>query len=431
MPRGGVLVAREVARALGAPLHVFVARKLGVPGLEEVAIGAIAEGSSAIVLDGSAEYLGVPSTLVDRIAQRERREVARRAHLYRAGRALPDLRGRTVVLVDDGLASGATLRAAVRALRALGARRLICAVPVASADGSREVEHEADQLLALATPEPFETVSQWYEEFEAVTDEEVLVALGHQSSTYLRPVKRHEGVIKEQNVSIELDADRSLLADVGPPDGCAIGGSTVHGLMIFAHGGGSSRQSYRNRFLAGWLRMNGWSTLRVDLLTEHEQREDAPDGMHRFDVAMIAKRLGTAIDWAVQERVPGAARIMLFGASTGAAAAVVAAADRPSIVAGVLARGGRLDLAGEALTRLRAPLLMIVGARDPLTLRANRDALRAVRGDVDLKLVRGAGHTFEEPGAIGAVGSHVERWLARRSGQLQRPWWRRILQHTF
>ena len=150
---------------------------------------------------------------------------------------------------------------------------------------------------------------------------------------------------------------------------------------------------------------------------------DATDGALRFDIALITRRLTAAVDWAVAERVPGFAHILLFGASTGAAAALLTAAARPDHVRGVMSRGGRVDLASSACSEVRVPVLMIVGSRDPDTLRGNRRALRALRGDATLKLVRGAGHTFEESGALGAVGRHVESWLrSQRATPSHRSW---------
>jgi dienelactone hydrolase len=157
--------------------------------------------------------------------------------------------------------------------------------------------------------------------------------------------------------------------------------------------------------------MEGWSTLRIDLLTESEQAEDA-DGGVRFDIGRISSRLEAAVQWASQTGLPGAHRIVLFGASTGAAAALNTAAARPDLVAAVASRGGRVDLAGPALRQVRAPVLMVVGGADTETLQRNRDSASLLRSPKKLVVVPDAGHTFEEPGALGAVGEHVVRWLA-------------------
>ena len=362
LPRGGIPVARAVADALGVPLEAMVARKLGAPGLNEVAFGAIAEGRCAIVDDSVRWYLGLPRQLVARVVERERRELDRRARLYRAGAPLPDVRGRTVVLVDDGLASGATLRAAALAIRRQRPARIIAAVPVASAIHCDEVRATVDDLVAVATPEPFDMVSTWYDDFAQVSDAEVLRLLGHSSAADALSEGSDAAERDEQEIAIPIDgadADESaqLVGDVGVTNG------DPAGLVILAHGGGSSRNSYRNRYLAGRLRQGGWATMRVDLLLDHEQAADAATGDARFDIPLIARRLQGVTEWAARTRVPGANRLVLFGASTGAAAALVVAATRPDLVSGVASRGGRVDLAGSELGAVRAPVLMLVGGR--------------------------------------------------------------------
>jgi erythromycin esterase-like protein/adenine/guanine phosphoribosyltransferase-like PRPP-binding protein len=173
LPRGGVPVAYEVARALGAPLDVFVVRKLGVPGYEELAMGAVATGGVRVLNDQIVQRLGIPQYIIDAVAVREQQELLRRERLYRGGRPPPDVRGRTVILVDDGLATGATMRAAVMALRQLQPARIIVAVPTASPETCEELKSEADDAVCAITPEPFLAVGHWYEDFSQTTDEEV------------------------------------------------------------------------------------------------------------------------------------------------------------------------------------------------------------------------------------------------------------------
>jgi erythromycin esterase-like protein/adenine/guanine phosphoribosyltransferase-like PRPP-binding protein len=173
LPRGGVPVAYEVARALGAPLDVFVVRKLGVPGYEELAMGAVATGGARVLNDQIVQRLGVPQSIIDAVAAREQQELARRERLYRGGRPPPDVRGRTVILVDDGLATGATMRAAIMALRQLQPARIVVAVPTASPETCEELKAEADDVVCAITPEPFLAVGHWYEDFSQTTDEEV------------------------------------------------------------------------------------------------------------------------------------------------------------------------------------------------------------------------------------------------------------------
>ena len=177
LPRGGVPVAYEVAAALDAPLDVFVVRKLGVPGSEEYAIGAIASGGIGIVDERTVAMLGISRQDLDRVVHRERRELDRRERLYRRGRPFPDLAGKTVVLVDDGLATGTTMRVAIEAIRSRGPAAVIAAVPVASREACAVIAAAADKCVCAMTPEPFHGVGMWYVDFSQTTDEEVLELL--------------------------------------------------------------------------------------------------------------------------------------------------------------------------------------------------------------------------------------------------------------
>src|ERR1700737_1724601 len=180
LPRGGVPVAYEVARALGAPLDVFLVRKLGVPGYEELAMGAVATGGVRVLNDEIVRGLGISEHEIDAAAARELQELARRQRLYRGDRPLPDIAGRTVILVDDGLATGATMRAAIRALRQQQPARIVVAVPTASADTCEALKAEADDVICAMTPEPFFAVGHWYEDFTQTTDDEVRELLARQ-----------------------------------------------------------------------------------------------------------------------------------------------------------------------------------------------------------------------------------------------------------
>jgi predicted phosphoribosyltransferase len=173
LPRGGVPVAYQVARALHAPLDVFVVRKLGVPGYEELAMGAVATGGVRVLNDQVVRGLGIPDQVIDMVAARELRELARRERLYRGDRPAPDVSGRTVILVDDGLATGATMFAATEALRKQNPARIAVAVPTASPDTCEEMKKKADEVVSAITPEPFFAVGRWYQDFSQTTDDEV------------------------------------------------------------------------------------------------------------------------------------------------------------------------------------------------------------------------------------------------------------------
>ena len=173
LPRGGVPVACEVAATLDAPLDVFLVRKLGVPGQEELAMGAIASGGVRVLNEHVVEMVGVSDQEIDEVAAREQQELERREREYRNGRPAPRIRGRTVILIDDGLATGSTMRAAVQAVRRQGASRVVVAVPVAAASTCDEFRAEVDDVVCAVTPEPFYAVGLWYEDFSQTTDEEV------------------------------------------------------------------------------------------------------------------------------------------------------------------------------------------------------------------------------------------------------------------
>ena len=173
LPRGGVPVAYQVAQRLGVPLDVFIVRKLGVPGFEELALGAIASGGVRVLNDDVVRVLPNASELVESVTARETAELQRREQAYRDGRPPPELRGRVVILVDDGLATGATMRAAVAALRQLGAAKIVVAVPVGAADTCRELEEEVDETVCAMAPEWFQAVGQFYEDFSQTSDDEV------------------------------------------------------------------------------------------------------------------------------------------------------------------------------------------------------------------------------------------------------------------
>jgi putative phosphoribosyl transferase len=173
LPRGGVPVGYEVARALGAPLDVFVARKLGLPGYPELAMGAIASGGVAVLDEALVQRLGIGEEAIRKVITQEARELRRREAAYRDGRPPPDLRGKTVILVDDGLATGATMQAAALAVKVHQPERVIVAVPVAAAQTCDEFREDVDEIICAITPEPFYAVGMWYENFDQTTDEEV------------------------------------------------------------------------------------------------------------------------------------------------------------------------------------------------------------------------------------------------------------------
>ncbi|MSU98200.1 MULTISPECIES: dienelactone hydrolase family protein [Pseudomonas] len=212
-------------------------------------------------------------------------------------------------------------------------------------------------------------------------------------------------MIKPQSRQLEL-REVELSADLRLP-------LQTDGLVIFVHGSGSGRLSPRNQFVAESLAKRGLASLLFDLLTEPEQRLDNLTGELRFDIALLARRLVDVIDWVGRDVELHSLRIGLFGASTGAAAALLAAAVRPEVVHAVVSRGGRTDLAGAALSQVRAPTLQIVGAQDPVVLELNDQSSQALRCEQQLEIVAGATHLFEEPGALEEVARLAGDWFEK------------------
>jgi len=187
LPRGGVPVAYEVARALHAPLDIFLVRKLGVPGQEELALGAISSGGMRVLNPDIVQVLGIPNYMIEQIVARELQELERREQLYRAGQPPLDVRGRTVILVDDGLATGASMRAAILALRELHPARIVVAVPTASKETCNTFRDLADEIICAQTPDPFYAVGAWYDDFSQTTDAQVRELLDRAAKSSTAP----------------------------------------------------------------------------------------------------------------------------------------------------------------------------------------------------------------------------------------------------
>ena len=400
LPRGGVPVAVEVARALRAPLDVLIVRKIGAPMNPEFAICAIGEGGVRIVHRDACDAAGVTASDLDALDQHERHEVDRRIARYRQGRPMLPVRGRTVVLVDDGLATGATAAAGIAVLRQLQAARIVLAVPTGSTEAVRELSKEADSVVCLEQPTWFGSVGAQYEVFDQLDDAEVVAML---SSHRLAPGE------------VGTEACPELDEEVRIPDGGTgwlpgrlVAPAGARGVVVFAHGSGSSRLSPRNQAVAHSLHRAGFGTLLLDLLTDEESR----DRRNVFDIAALGARLARARGWLAQRADAGGLPVGYFGASTGAAAALVAAAGDRTIKA-IVSRGGRVDLAGESLARVGAPTLLIVGGLDDLVLDLNRLAMGQMRCDTALEIVPGATHLFEEPGALERVSELAAGWFAQ------------------
>jgi putative phosphoribosyl transferase len=347
------------------------------------------------VLNGNVvERLGIPADYLEAVTRRETAEVERRLRHFRGDRPEPEVRGRTVILVDDGLATGVTARAAVEALKRLEPRRLILAAPVCAAQTAELLGPEVDELVCLEEPPDLGAIGFWYRNFDQTSDEEVIELL----ERALRG--GGERAVRVPAGPVELEGDLSVPGEAG-------------GVVLFAHGSGSGRHSPRNRYVARALGEAGLATLLIDLLTPDEGEADRESGHLRFDVGLLARRLARATDWLRQVPDTRDLPVGYFGASTGSGAALVAAAERPREVGAVVSRGGRPDLAGDALPLVEAPTLLIVGGDDKPVIRMNEEALGRLRAEKRLEIVPGAGHLFEEPGTLEEVARLAAGWFTR------------------
>ena len=335
------------------------------------------------------------------VERREREELEARVARYRRGRERVDVTGRVAVVVDDGIATGSTARVACEVARQLGAARVVLAVPVAPSQTLRDFV-SADEVVCVSAVSRFLAVGYHYLNFAPTTDAEVIVLLDAAS-------RRAFGAYPGVGAGVGADAD----VDVEIPAGATILQGHLHvpeasaGVVVFAHGSGSSRHSPRNRFVADVLYRAGLGTLLLDLLTPDEEVDRA----NVFDIELLAGRLTAATTWLGTRQDTASSHIGYFGASTGAGAALWAAADAGPLISAVVSRGGRPDLAGRRLAQVQAPTLLIVGSRDQTVLELNRRAQAQLRCPNRLTIVEGATHLFEEPGTLAEAATCARDWF--------------------
>ncbi|MFZ2177179.1 MAG: phosphoribosyltransferase family protein [Rhodococcus sp. (in: high G+C Gram-positive bacteria)] len=412
LPRGGVPVAYEVARALEAPMDVIVVRKLGVPYQPELAFGAIGEDGAKAINDEIVRTAHVSAEELTMVEQAQRAELQRRVVRFRQERPRISLTGRTAIIVDDGMATGATARAGCQVARAQGAERVVMAVPVASREAADILTDVADEVICLETPAFFYAVGQWYQDFGQTSDDEVCDLLRRAAELFPEPVQGPAGDAAERE-AVADPAPRDEEVTVRAGEVSLAGHLTIPehpvGIVVFAHGSGSSRHSPRNRYVASVLNRGGLGTLLFDLLTREEESFRA----HVFDIAMLAERLVEVTRWLGTQ--PDIARLPIgyFGASTGAGAALWAATDPHVDVGAVVSRGGRPDLAGARLPSVRVPTLLIVGGHDDIVIELNKKAQAAMPCESTLAVVPGATHLFEEPGTLEQVAELARDWFVK------------------
>lgn len=391
LPRGGVPVAAEVAAELGLKLDVLIVRKIGAPFQPELAVGAICEEEDPVWNVSILEQLRLMPDELENGVQNEKAKVQRQIREFRQSNKLPSLYQKTVIIVDDGLATGTTMAAAIQYLKKKEAGKIVVAIPVAAESSAASLRLDVDEVIVLEEREDLNSIGQWYMDFSQVSDKEVI--------ELLERTRMNLEIIKDE---IEIPLQRFILK------GDLATFTDMQALIIFSHGSGSSRKSPRNQEVARYLNENGFGTLLFDLLTERESE----DRRKVFNIDFLSARLVSVTRWLRKQ--PGVENIPLgfFGASTGAAAALKAASQLTgdeSIYA-LVSRGGRPDLAGEALKLVRVPVLLLVGGQDDRVIELNREA-QSYLTHCKLSIVPGATHLFEEPGALEEVCLQATKWF--------------------
>jgi putative phosphoribosyl transferase len=410
--RGGVPVALEVAKALHAPLDVMTVQKVGADECPEYTIAAVAEGGPPHVRLESLQLVGVTEVDAAERAERAAAELLQRARAYRGDAPAPNLAGRTVLLIDDGVATGATACAAAKAARRRGAARVILAAPVIAAAAELELRHELDEVVALDWPRPFLAVGIWYECFDRVSEQNVVDCLRLAGAPLpQREADRIFGRACQPAAALaaealEIPCEGSSLgfieSDLVRPAG-------AKGIVVFSTG--SIRESPRYRLISRALHQAGLATLRCDLLTPTERRDQAT--RLPVDPKVLPHRIAGVIRWISTHPTTRGMHRGLYGAGAGAEGALVSVAGDPELVEAVVVRAGQLDTVSTlTLASIRAPVLLVVGSRDENVLSVNRAALSHFAIG-DLAVVPGATDLFGEPGALEAVSRLAADWFKR------------------
>ena len=394
LPRGGVPIASVIAQKLELPLEVICVKKIGYPGNTELAIGATTEAGDVVINSNIKKMANLREDEIEELVEKYTLMAKAKAKRFRKNRPQLNLKNRDVVIVDDGIATGATVEAAIKFLKRIKVNEIIIATPLASKDSVSRLSIQVDKLIALETPSPFISVGRWYRSFEQVNDLEVekTLELSNQMSK------------NSYQVSVTLNCDGQCL------DGKLVKVEDEKAWIVFVHGSGSSHLSPRNNWVASELNKASFSTLLFDLLSPQEDLDYAK----RFDIKLLSERLVLALKWLIHsDHFSPSTPIGLFGASTGAAAALVAAAkyqDELPIYS-IVSRGGRPDLAEfQSLQEIMLPTLLIVGAKDYPVIEYNRKAYKQIYNS-KMQLVTNATHLFDEPGTLEKVAKLTIKWF--------------------
>lgn len=410
LPPGGVAIANEVARILGAPLDVCVVRKLAAPLAPELALGAVGEDESVVLDHDAMARVHADDAALSESIEAKRAAVNDEGERLRRGVPRLDVRSRTVIVVDDGVATGATARAALQTLRARGARTIVLAIPVGNAKTLDNLSALADEVVCLHCEEDVYAISAWYEQLPPTKDADVAALVADSR----HGVEVDHGRRPSERVRVPIERDVRI------PLGAEGGGASLEGfiavppranaLVVCCHVVRGRRSAELEESVAASLRTFELATLTVGLLTEAE--ETAEPNEPSLEVLPLAERLLAVIEWA-HGQFPETQDLDVgcFGVGSGAAAALEAAGARPDAIRAVVSAAGRLDLAAPGLASVRAPTLLLVGGLDGDALPVHRETLYFLVCKTRLEVVHGATPLFEEPEAREHVARAAARWF--------------------
>lgn len=395
LPRGGVPVGAELARVLDAPLDVLLVRKLGLPGHSEMGVGALTEDGQVCFDDNALARLHVSRDQLKATVEAERAELGRRLEVYRGDNPAPRIAGRDVLVVDDGIATGGTARAALRMVRRQQPARLVAAIPVGAQSAVESLRPEADHIVVLTAPENFRAVGEWYRDFGQLSDDDVtrtiteLRDLAPTTSGDARTVRVPAG-------SVELEGELTVPSDVR-------GGVVV---ALEQEESSTSRQAF-----TAAMRDSGYATLMIDPSHPRaggagEAEGDAP--------AEHGRKLGEAAAWLRETVDVSPQQIGVFGSGPGAPAALVAAAAHPNEIAAVVVHGGRIDAAENSLPQVRAPVLVLVEGEDSFVRELAEWVVSQLSAPCELRTVAGAEQLLATSREWRAVADSAAEWFTSR-----------------
>ncbi|WP_047868316.1 phosphoribosyltransferase family protein [Nocardiopsis sp. RV163] len=397
LPRGGVPVGAELALRLGADFDVLMVRKIGLPGHPEMGVGAVAEDGRVLYDDRALARLHVPRQALSDTVAAERDELDRRRRVYRGERPPPRIAGRDCVVVDDGVATGGTARAALRMVRQAGPARLVLAVPVASPEAVALLREEADALVVLSAPDNFRAVGEWYRDFGQLSDDHVTAILAENAHARSRSGRtRH---VRVPVAGVHLDGDLTVPAE-------------TRGAVVLAAGEGLADERWRS--VASVLGQTGYATLLMDLLTERERSSGtAPDAATGAGADELGERLGAAAAWLRRTADTADEPLGLLASGEASASALVAAARYPRDVAAVVAHGGRIDVAEASLPDVRVPVLVLLEGDDSFLRELGEWTRARIGGSTDLRVVSGAERLLHDSREWRRVAAEALDWFDR------------------